>query len=59
MITPEDAEVLLRQMIEASLAALDATDAGDQLSDEQYSAIRLDLHEAIGDVLAKRLRIGS
>jgi len=59
VITPEDAAVLLRAMVEGAMAALDATDTGEQLPDEQYSAIRGDLDEALAEILGKRLRITS
>jgi len=59
MITPEDAAMLLGQMLDAAMNALDADAAGEQLSDEQYSAVRADLDQALAEILAHRLEIRS
>jgi len=59
LVSPEDAELLVYAMRDAAMRALDGSEVGDAISDEEYSGIRDSVQEALGDILFARLKVRS
>ena len=55
LVSPEDAELLVYAMRDAAMRALDGSEVGDAISDEEYSGIRDSVQEARAFLLWRQI----